>query len=120
MYWKNVIKAERGLPSNKVVPDQKAKVDQFRGTIPVIASLRNQNLQERHWGKIQEIIGVEIVRDETFTLKKLMDMKVMDFADEIAIVSTEATQEGVLEGLLAKVRCPCVRPSFSQAQRTAI
>jgi len=96
-YWKSVSKAERGLPPNKLVPDQKDKVDHFRGTIPVIASLRNENLQERHWGKIQEIIGQEIVRDETFTLKKLIDMKVMDFAEEIAVVSTEATQEGVLE-----------------------
>jgi dynein heavy chain len=102
-FYKNVCKAERGLPPNKVVPIQKEKVEAFRGTIPVIASLRNKNLKERHWEKIEEIIQLPVVRDDTFTLNKLMEMQVMNFAEEIAVVSTEATQEGVLEEMLTKV-----------------
>eukprot|EP00959_Pyramimonas_sp_CCMP1952_P034414 721180-Pyramimonas_sp.AAC.1 len=86
-----------------VVPAQKAKVEAFKGTIPVIASLRNKNLKERHWEKIEEIIAQPVVRDDTFTLNKLMDMQVMNFAEDIAVVSTEATQEGVLEEMLAKM-----------------
>eukprot|EP00854_Cymbomonas_tetramitiformis_P003966 gene3966-4937_t len=112
-FYKQVMKAERGLPSNKVVPEQKDKVEEFKGTIPVIASLRNKNLKERHWDKVEEIIGRPIVRDGNFTLNSLMALKVMDFAEEIGIVSTEATQEGVLEELLAKVQAKWADVEFS-------
>ena len=57
----------------------------------------------RHWDKIQEIIGQPIVRDETFTLQKILDMKCPDHSDAISQVSVEATQERQLESQLEKI-----------------
>ncbi len=60
---------ERGLPPNKLVPKFRAAVDDFRNLLPVVAALRNRALKERHWAKIFEVIGQQIVRDNSFTLQ---------------------------------------------------
>lgn len=103
-YHKMVFKIERGLPPNALAPRFRQQVDAIRNTLPVVQALRNQNLKSRHWDKIQEAIGAEIVRDDNFTLGYLLDLKVMDFKDAIVQVSTEATQEAALEEMLHKVQ----------------
>ena len=66
--------------------------------------LRNRALKERHWGKIFAVIDKQIPRDESFTLQVLLDARVQDWKDDIAQISTEATQELALEELLNKVQ----------------
>uniref|UniRef100_A0A7S0KGL2 Dynein-1, subspecies f n=1 Tax=Micromonas pusilla TaxID=38833 RepID=A0A7S0KGL2_MICPS len=97
------VKLERGLQPNSVVPAFKAKVDAYKQLLPVISALGNDALLMRHWDKIQEIIGQPIVRDETFTLQKILDMKCPDHSDAISQVSVEATQERQLESQLEKI-----------------
>ncbi len=48
----------------------------FKQGMPVISSLRNNALRERHWNEIQEIIGTKVVRDKAFTLGDLLQLKV--------------------------------------------
>ena len=97
------VKLERSLQPNSVVPAFKAKVDAYKQLLPVINALGNDALLMRHWDKIQEIIGQPIVRNETFTLQKILDMKCPDHSDAISQVSVEATQEKQLESQLEKV-----------------
>ena len=112
-YHKMVFKIERGLPPNKLAPAFREKVDAIRNTLPVVQALRNKNLKARHWEKIEETIGTQIVRDENFTLGYMLDLKVMDFKDGIVQVSTEATQEAALEEMLAKVQSKWTATEFS-------
>ncbi|EFJ52606.1 dynein heavy chain 7 [Volvox carteri f. nagariensis] len=102
-FHKMVYKMERGLPPNKLVPKFRAAVDDFRNLLPVVSALRNRALKERHWNKIFETIGQQIVRDNSFTLQVLLDAKVQVWKDSISTISTEATQEMALEELLAKI-----------------
>ena len=44
--------------------------------MPVISSLRNTALKERHWNEIQAIIGTKVVSDKSFTLGNLLQLKV--------------------------------------------
>lgn len=60
-------------------------------------------LKPRHWDKIFEALGGSICMDETFNLQVLLDKNVIDHKELIVNTSTEATQEGALEELLAKV-----------------
>ena len=55
------------------------------------------------WDKVSELIGATIDRDDNFTLQKILDMRAPDYSEEIAAISTEATQESALEELLGKV-----------------
>ena len=65
-----------GLPHNEVLPQLKEKVMDFKQGMPVITSLRNPSLRQRHWDSIQRIINKVISRDKTFTLGNLLEMNV--------------------------------------------
>lgn len=52
-------------------------VDHFSPVLPVVVNLRNQGLQERHWGQIHELIGFEIKGRPEITLGELIDKKVV-------------------------------------------
>ncbi|KAI8818687.1 dynein heavy chain and region D6 of dynein motor-domain-containing protein [Fimicolochytrium jonesii] len=102
-YVKIVYNLDKGLPPNEVVPRLKAMVDEYRGLYATIVDLRNPALKARHWEKIQDALGKVLVRDETFTLEKLMELRVFDFKDEISNVSSQAGSEAALEEMLGKV-----------------
>ncbi|XRA99053.1 dynein heavy chain [Pycnococcus provasolii] len=56
-------------------------------------------------GYLEEETGKKFdLESDTFTVGALLEMKVVDFKDRIVAVSTEATQEAALEGLLQKVQ----------------
>jgi len=71
--------------------------------VPVVVALRNDALKEHHWTQIEEVIHQEIDRGENFTLGYLLELHVNEYREQIETVSTAATQEGVLEEMLAKV-----------------
>ncbi|KAJ7549737.1 hypothetical protein O6H91_07G065800 [Diphasiastrum complanatum] len=103
-YTKLAVKLERGLLPNKVVGCLRNMVDEFRLTLPVIQNLRNKALKDRHWKKIEVEIGHKLERNVTFTLGRLLELKVMDYKGAIGNISNEATQEASLEELLQKVQ----------------
>eukprot|EP01052_Picozoa_sp_SAG31_P002976 SAG31_NODE_109_length_24587_cov_111.480848_7_plen_3254_part_00 len=105
LYNKVTMQAERTLPANNVVPQLKTIVQTFKNTVPVIGDLRNDALKDRHWEKIERIIGNSIPRDkpEEFKFGTLLDFKVMHYKEQISVISTEATQEDMLETMLAEV-----------------
>ena len=102
-FSKLTVKLERGLPPNKFVPMFKDKVEDYKNLLPVILALLNQSMKTRHWDKVEELIGAPIVRDDEFTLQKILDMGAPAHGEAIGAVSTEATQEQALEELLYKV-----------------
>lgn len=76
--------------------------------------------QERHWEKLEAIVGFRLERDpdtweEPFTLGSLLAKNIMNFREQIQRVSTEATQEGVLEEMLGKVKSSWVNAEFTLA-----
>ena len=93
VYRDGVLQLDRNLPGNPVVPKLKTNVDQFKQFMPVVVDLRNQALKQRHWERIQEIIGQRIVRDKNLTMGSMLnDLKVSDFREEIGNVSAAATR----------------------------
>jgi dynein heavy chain len=102
-YLKIVYRLDKGLPPNDVVPKLKSMVDEYRLIFPTIVDLRNASLKSRHWDKIQDTTGKVLSRDETFTLGKLLEIKIFEFKDEIDLISSQAGSEAALEEMLAKV-----------------
>jgi dynein heavy chain len=89
----------------------------WKDLIPACGDLKNPALQERHWEKLEGIVGFRFERDpdtweEPFTLGSLLNKNIMQFREEIQRVSTEATQEGVLEEMLGKVKASWVNAEF--------
>lgn len=102
-YLKIVYNLDKGLPPNEVVPKLKQQVDEYRGYYPTILDLRNPALKQRHWDKIQDSIGKALVKDETFTLGRMIEIRVFDFKEEISAISAQASSEASLEEMLSKV-----------------
>ena len=107
LYTKTVFQAQKGMPGNPVVPRLKDSVDTFTPLLPCVVNLRNNNLQERHWDEIHSLLGFEVKGDKNFTLGDLVNEGVTAHADAITVIATNATQESVLEEMMAKACVPC-------------
>jgi dynein heavy chain len=94
---------ERGLPTNDVVVKLRKAVDEYRTICPTLVDLRNQSLKPRHWDRIQESIGTQLVKDDAFTLSKLFELHIFDFKDIISQISAQASSEATVEEMLLKV-----------------
>ena len=51
-------------------------VAKWQEVAPVAAALRNPNLQDRHWTKLQQELEVMLPVGPAFTLQTLFDLKV--------------------------------------------
>ena len=119
-WYKVATRAERELPANSLVPRIKEHANIWKNLVPACGELKNPTLQERHWEKLEAICGFTFERDpetwsQPFTLGALMAKNIMEFKDEIQKVSTEATQESVLEEMLGKVKASWADAEFQLA-----
>ena len=74
-YVKLSARLEKGLAPNKMAQRFAAKVEDYKNLLPVINALLNTSMKQRHWDKVAALIGVPIVRDDFFTLQKILDLK---------------------------------------------
>ncbi|XP_066451266.1 dynein axonemal heavy chain 14 isoform X2 [Eleutherodactylus coqui] len=94
---------EKGLPPNDLVTGLKRSITDFKQSLPIVVALRNPCLQARHWDIIHFTIGRMITKDKNFTLGNLLELRIFQHKDKIIDVSTTATNEATLEGMLNKV-----------------
>eukprot|EP01034_Spumella_vulgaris_P027167 gene27167-33850_t len=102
-YNKTVQMTGKGLPLNKVVPRLKASVDEINPVLPIVMDLRNPCLKDRHWEKINALVGFNMQESESFSLFDLIDKGVTKFQEDISVIATSAQQESILEEMMAKV-----------------
>ena len=100
---KTIYTLDKGLPPNDVVPYLRDMVKEIWSIYPTIVDLRNPALKQRHWDKIQEVIGKIINKEEEFNLGKLIEENIFDFREEISNISSQASSEMALEEMLNKL-----------------
>ena len=100
---KTVFLSEKALPGSPVAEVFKQSVDQYNPVLPIITDLRNPALKERHWEAICHLIGATLEEIEGFTLSDLISKGVTTYQADIAMISTSALQESILEEMMAKV-----------------
>ena len=71
--------------------------------VPAITDLRNPSLKARHWDSIQTILNYHFTDDVPLTLGLLNELNAFDHMEEIQEVSSQASSEASLEGILKKV-----------------
>ncbi|GJQ70897.1 hypothetical protein Trydic_g814 [Trypoxylus dichotomus] len=100
---KNINQLEKGLPPNLIVPKLKEEVEKLKDKLPTIQYLRNPSLKQRHWMKIENLLGHKFKIDETVTLHLLESLQVFNYPAELLEISGQASSEASLEALLKKV-----------------
>lgn len=88
----------------------KAKVDEYRLTMPILTDLRCSSFEERHFVELQALLGFSIrpfdqdrLTNTALTLGKLVKMQLAPFGQQINRIATEATQERMLKEMLDKI-----------------
>ena len=78
----------------------KAKVEEFKEHMPLVQTLFNPGLRDRHWDKISDIVGFSIKPDETSCLSKFVDMNLEPYIAKFEGISEAASKEFALEKAL--------------------
>ncbi|XP_069175792.1 dynein axonemal heavy chain 7 isoform X4 [Procambarus clarkii] len=106
--WRTVYKLEKGfgdLPAAKnVVIAVRQRIETFRENLPLVQTLGNPGLKERHWEKISEVVGYPLRADATTTLQRLIDSNLEDYLSKFESVSEAASKEHVFERNLEKMK----------------
>lgn len=80
--------------------------------MPIVQTLGNPGLKERHWAQISEIVGFPIKVEPDLTLAKVIDFGLEDYISKFEAISEAATKENNLEKNLSKMKSEWVDMSF--------
>lgn len=100
---KYVVQFTKNLPECELINLIDEKVQSFKTKMSIIAMLRNPNLKNHHWIKIEQILGTKFPTNQTLTLKILEELDVFSYGTEIMEVSGQASSEATLEAILKKI-----------------
>ena len=103
---RTIYKLERGFHQpalRQLAANVREKIEDFREHMPIIFTLGNPGLKDRHWAEISEIINVPIKVDPDLTLAKILDMNLGRFVSLFESISDNASKEATLEKAMDKM-----------------
>ena len=105
--WRALYKIEKDIDSpvaKMIAATVKEEVDEFKKNLPLITSLCNPGMRDRHWDGMSEAVGFQLKPDEDTTLSKFVDMDLDSHKEAFEIISEGATKEYKLEKMLEKMK----------------
>ncbi|XP_045448983.1 dynein axonemal heavy chain 3 [Melitaea cinxia] len=107
-WWKLLYKLGKQLfefPGAKRIADMvRNKLEKFKQLLPVLCAICNKGMRERHWARISELVGAEVVRTAASTLADMVEQGVHVFGAQLADIEQHAAKEHALERALAKMQ----------------
>jgi len=82
----------------------KEEVEAFKIYVPIAVALRTEGLKDRHWEQISTACGIQVKPYEGFTFQHIMDMKLLNFSDDICEIGERAGKEYNIECSLARMK----------------
>lgn len=89
------------------------QIEEFKEHMPIIQTLGNPGMKDRHWEKVSEIVGFPIKVDSELTLAKIIDYGLDDYIEKFESISEAATKENNLEKNLNKMIAEWADQEFS-------
>ncbi|XP_062444589.1 dynein axonemal heavy chain 3 [Rhea pennata] len=115
--WRTIYKLTKSFPDlpgpRRLAENMKYKLDKFKQHLPVLSIVCNRGMKERHWKQISEIVGYEIIPDETTTLLNILEYGLSKHIDELEPVGAAASKEYSLEKSMEKMKLEWVSLHFS-------
>eukprot|EP00698_Gefionella_okellyi_P007692 TRINITY_DN1880_c0_g3_i1.p1 TRINITY_DN1880_c0_g3~~TRINITY_DN1880_c0_g3_i1.p1 ORF type:complete len:4251 (-),score=1210.42 TRINITY_DN1880_c0_g3_i1:76-12828(-) len=87
----------------KVAQHYRSKLEDFKQHLPLIQSLRNPGMKDRHWTAIFERTGLHLKPKSTLTLSRILEMGIRDHLDALTEIADAAAKEFSLEKALQKM-----------------
>lgn len=82
----------------------KSKVDEFKEHMPLIQTLFNPGLRDRHWDQISELVGYNLRPDDTYCLSKFANMNLESYIPKFESISESASKEYSLEKAMENMK----------------
>ncbi|XP_052563215.1 dynein axonemal heavy chain 7 isoform X1 [Culex pipiens pallens] len=89
--------------TQRLAHEVKNRIDQFKTHMPIVQTLGNPGMKERHWEQVSEIIGFPIKIAPDLTLEKVIDYGLDDYISRFEVISESATKENNLEKAMIKM-----------------
>lgn len=78
-------------------------MDEFKTHLPIIQTLGNCGMRDRHWEQVSEIIGFPIKVSPELTLERVIEYGLDDYIAKFEVISMSATKENLLERAMANM-----------------
>ncbi|KAB0793663.1 hypothetical protein PPYR_13283 [Photinus pyralis] len=105
--WRTLYKLSKTLQDNpgakRIAEMVRSKVEKFKQFLPVLQTVCNKGLRQRHWDKISEIVGVQVEHSKDSSLNEMIEYGLTKYASQLEEISGSATKEYALEKSLIKM-----------------
>ncbi|XP_069698472.1 dynein axonemal heavy chain 7 [Periplaneta americana] len=89
---------------NALAVTVRENIEGFREHMPIVQTLGNPGMKERHWEKVSELVGFPIKPGPDLTLERVVDFGLEEFLPRFEAISEAATKENNLEKSLNKMK----------------
>ncbi|XP_075900184.1 dynein axonemal heavy chain 3 [Nelusetta ayraudi] len=118
--WKTLHKLTKSLSAlpgpRRVAKTFKGKVDQFKQHVPILSTICNPGIKDRHWEMISDIVGFEVKPNENSTLLDMLMAGLSEFSDRLEEIGAAASKEYSLEKAMDKMKSEWTDLEFSFSQ----
>jgi len=106
--WRTMLKLIKFFKSMddklKIATQIKEEIEDFKHYLPLIQSLRNPGVSDRHWEEISKVLNMKIEITESTTLQDLLNYNLLDKLPEITKVCDNASKEYAIQEALEKMK----------------
>ena len=90
--------------ARRIADTVRAKIEKFRTYLPILHTLCNPGLRERHWAQISEALGAEVKHDDKSSLHDMIEAGLFKIIDALEEIGSAASKEFALETAMDKMK----------------
>ncbi|CAB3991140.1 dynein heavy chain 3, axonemal-like, partial [Paramuricea clavata] len=106
--WRTMYKLTKSfsdVPGPKRIADSvKTKIDKFKAHLPLLQTVCNPGIRDRHWDQMSDIVGFDIKPEADTSLCNMLEYGLHKCLDKLEDISVSASKEFSLEKSLEKMK----------------
>ncbi|KAK5855256.1 hypothetical protein PBY51_005374 [Eleginops maclovinus] len=115
--WRTMHKLTKSLSNLpgpcRVAKNFKNKIDEFKQHLPILTTICNPGIKERHWETISSIVGFAVKPDVSSSLLNMLDLGLSEFSKKLEEIGAAASKEYSLEKSMDKMKSEWTELQFS-------
>ncbi|XP_032823200.2 dynein axonemal heavy chain 3 [Petromyzon marinus] len=115
--WRNMYKLTKtfaDLPGPRRIADAvKSRIDKFKPHLPILSTICNPGMKDRHWDQISELVGYDLKPGEDTSLANMLEYGLSKYIDKMEEIGAAASKEYSLEKALGKMKSEWQETSFN-------